>query len=98
MLEKLGMIERVGRPGDRKDYYQITRDSTARSLAARVDRLRVFEEAISDALSLKIKHADVRDRLVVHQMAYRAVISALEATVADLKTQGVSPVRRSGRA
>ncbi len=97
MLEKFGMIERVGMPGDRRDYYQITRDSTARSLSARVDRLRVFEDAISDAMTLKIAQADVRDRLVVHQKAYRAVITALEATVADLKTQD-SPTRRSKHA
>lgn len=98
MLEKLGMIERVGRPGDRKDYYQITRDSTARSLAARVERLRAFEEAMSDALMLQIDHEDVRDRLLVHQSAYRAVIAALETTVEELGSNDSIPTRRSSRA
>jgi DNA-binding transcriptional regulator GbsR (MarR family) len=98
MLTSLGMIERVGRPGDRRDYYQITRDSIARSLAEKVDRVRMIEEAVTDALRLKIGHADVRDRLVAHQMTYRAVIKALETTIADLAAQGVSPKRRSRRA
>ena len=93
LLEKLGMIERVGRPGDRKDYYQITRDSTARSLSARIDRLRVFENTIAEAMTLDIAHNDVRDRIAVHQKAYRAVIAALEQTVAELAAEQESPIR-----
>ncbi len=95
MLEKLGMVERVSRPGDRKDYYQITRDSTERSLATRIAHLRTFEEAISDALTMPIEHHDVRDRLEVHVAAYRAVIAALEGTVAALAAKNETSTRRS---
>jgi DNA-binding transcriptional regulator GbsR (MarR family) len=97
MLEKMGFIQRVSRPGDRRDYYEITRDSTARSLATRLERLRVFEEAFTDALTLKIEHADVRARLLVHQAAYRAVVDALASTVGDFGTPGSNTNSRSTR-
>jgi hypothetical protein len=35
----------------------------------------------------------VRDRLFVHQKAYRAVIAALEQTVAELAAEQESPIR-----
>ena len=97
MLEKLGFIERVSRPGDRRDYYQITRDSIERSLATKVTRLRAFQDVISAARSLPIKDADVRQRIEAHDVAHRAVLEALEGALTELKAHPHLSSARSSR-
>ena len=91
MLEKLGFLERVGRPGDRKAYYQITNDSMQRTLATRVARMREFQQAIASGISLPVA-SEIRARLRVHDKAYRTVIGALEDALVVLK---VPQVKRS---
>ena len=84
LLERIGMIEQVGRPGDRRTYYQITRDSFLRSLATRVERMTTFASALADAAALPDIDGEVRQRLAVHQSAYREVITALERAMKNL--------------
>ena len=91
MLEKLGFLERVGQPGDRKSYYRITDDSMERTLATRVARLREFQEAIATGVTLPVA-AEIRARLKLHDKAYRTVIGALEDALTALR---VSQVKRS---
>src|SRR5215216_906557 len=43
LLERMGFIERVSRPGDRKDYYQSTERSFERAIAERIRRMHQFE-------------------------------------------------------
>ncbi len=95
MLHKLGLIERVSFPGDRKDYYQVTRDSVERGLETRVLRLRAFQSAIAAASSLPIRSPEVLRRIEAHELAHRAVIEALEKVLRTLKAQHASPARRS---
>lgn len=91
MLHKLGLIERVSFPGDRKDYYQLTRDSIERGLETRVLRLRAFQSAIASAASLPIKSEEVLQRIEAHEVAHRAVIEALEGVIETLKVQRRTP-------
>jgi DNA-binding transcriptional regulator GbsR (MarR family) len=97
LLENLGFLERVGRPGDRKSYYQITDDSMERTLSTRVARLRVFQETIASGIDLPVD-SGVRARLKLHDRAYRAVIGALEDALGQMKTTGNSSTKRSRRA
>ena len=97
MLEKLGFVERVSLPGDRRDYYRITRDSIVRSLSTKLQRLRVFQDVMSDARTLPIKNADVRQRIEAHDVAHRAIIEALEGALAELKDRPQLSSARSSR-
>jgi DNA-binding transcriptional regulator GbsR (MarR family) len=92
MLHKLGLIERVSFPGDRKDYYQLTRDSIERGLETRVLRLRAFQRAIASAANLPIKSDEVLSRIEAHEVAHTAVITALEGVIETLKARN-APAR-----
>lgn len=96
LLEKLGFVERVSLPGDRKDYYQTTSDSFERAIAARVQRIRQFRELIESGMSLSLKGADVRERLEDHHLAFSALSEALEGALEELKLR--HQTARSGRA
>lgn len=49
MLERRGVIERVGRPGDRRDYYRISDDLFARIMRQRLERWRHLHAAVAEA-------------------------------------------------
>ena len=96
MLLKLGFMERVSFPGDRKDYYQLTRDSIERGLETRVVRLRAFQKAIASAASLPIRNEEVLARIEAHGLAHEAVIEALEGVIGRLKASHPTSARSSG--
>jgi len=99
MLHRIGLIERVGFPGDRKDYYQLTRDSIVRSIEARILRVEAFQKTMAGASTLPISDEDVLQRIDAHNLANRTVIEALQKIVTALKTSNPSPPphRRSSR-
>jgi len=64
LLEEKGVVERIGRRSDRRDYYQISDDILERTLEARINRFRRLHEAVSNARqTCIIKHSSVRSRL-----------------------------------
>lgn len=85
LAERMGLIERVSLPGDRKDYYQITAASLERSLEARVKRIHDFEELLDAGMRLPIKSALVRERIEDHRIAFEHAIDALELAIQQLK-------------
>lgn len=85
MLHRMGLIERVSFTGDRRDYYQITRDSIERGIETRLSRLRAFESLIASAGALPIKSDEVHRRVEAHEVAHREIIEALEHVIAKLK-------------
>src|ERR687895_1965085 len=62
-LEQLGLLERSSRPGDRRDYYVISRDVVPRSLEVRLERMRRFHDLLDKARSLPARSTTVRERL-----------------------------------
>lgn len=42
MLENWGLLERVTRPGDRRDYYHVAHDMTERLLNRQIERMQLF--------------------------------------------------------
>ena len=94
LLEQMGFIERVSMPGDRKDYYQITPQSLERSLEARVERIRAFQDLLSSGMRLPIRHADVRERLEDHRLAFEHVVEALGEALEQLRSKHQSESRR----
>src|SRR5512141_2081946 len=97
MLHRLGLIERIGVPGDRKDYYQLTRDSIERSIETRVLRIEAFQKVIASASSLPVGNADVKSRIEAHILANRALIAALRKVTTTLQTSRPSTQPRRSR-
>ena len=94
MLHRMGLIERVSFTGDRRDYYQITRDSIERGIETRLHRLRAFESLMASAAALPIKSEEVQRRIEAHELAHREIIEALEHVSASLRKSPVAARRK----
>jgi DNA-binding transcriptional regulator GbsR (MarR family) len=70
LLEQRGLLERVCRPADRRDYYSVPPDLFIHTMAQRLARWQRFHEAIGAArTSLPIRSPEVRDRLEEYEQA-----------------------------
>ena len=63
-LERLSLIERVGRPGDRRDYYAIVEDFPARVVTLKLGELQQLQTALADIRALPTVDGVVHARLV----------------------------------
>jgi DNA-binding transcriptional regulator GbsR (MarR family) len=71
LLEQRGLIERICRPADRRDYYRTLPDLFNHTMALRLTRWERFHQAITAArASLPIQSPEVRDRLEEYADAY----------------------------
>lgn len=71
LLEQRGLLERVCRPADRRDYYSVPPDLFIHTMAQRLARWQRFHEAIGAArTTLPIRSAEVRERLEEYEHAY----------------------------
>src|SRR4051812_19217559 len=71
LLEQRGMLERVCRPADRRDYYSVPRDLFLHTMDQRLARWQRFHDAIGGArTTLPIRSPEVRRRLEEYQRAY----------------------------
>ena len=87
LLERMGFIERVSLPGDRRDYYQITPRSLERALEARARRIREYQELLDAGMRLPVASPHVRERLEDHRLAFGHAIEALEQALAQLRAR-----------
>ena len=77
LLEEKGVLERVGRQSDRRDYYRISDDILERSLEQRINRWRRFHDAIANARqTCIIKHPSVKSRLEAMDNIYKYMLNA----------------------
>lgn len=85
MLEQRGVVERIGMPGDRRDYYRIADDILERSLQTRMARWRQFQQVIAGArASFPARQGDVVRRRLEHMdEAYRYLIDATTRALAE---------------
>jgi DNA-binding transcriptional regulator GbsR (MarR family) len=71
LLEQRAVLERISRPGDRRDYYRVPPDLFSHTMAQRVARWQRFHEAIAAArTSIPIRSREVLDRLEEYEDAY----------------------------
>jgi DNA-binding transcriptional regulator GbsR (MarR family) len=71
LLEERGLVERICRPADRRDYYRTLPDLFNHTMALRLTRWERFHQAITAArASLPIQSPEVRDRLEEYADAY----------------------------
>lgn len=75
-LVEQGVLERVGRPGDRKDYYRMAAESPERSLERKLSGLREFLALLDEAQRLPGQDPVVRGRLAETSALYRDVMLA----------------------
>jgi DNA-binding transcriptional regulator GbsR (MarR family) len=71
LLEQRGLLERVCRPADRRDYYRVRPDLFNHTMALRLARWERFHQAVADArTTLPIASPEVRERLEDYEQAY----------------------------
>jgi DNA-binding transcriptional regulator GbsR (MarR family) len=71
LLEQRGLLERVCRPADRRDYYSVRPDLFIQAMAQRLTRWERFHEAIATARTgLPIRSREVRERLEEYEQVY----------------------------
>ncbi len=87
LLERMGFIERVSLPGDRKDYYQSNERSFERAIAERVRRMNDLQKLIESGRELVKKCPAVRCRLDDHHLAFAHVTKALETALEELQAK-----------
>lgn len=51
LLERMRVVERSSRPGDRRDYYRLVDDLHVRMLNARLERMQATRDLLAEALS-----------------------------------------------
>ncbi len=78
MLADRGVLERVCRPADRRDYYAVAPDLFSRTMAERLRRWQRFTEAVGEARrTLPIRSKRVRLRLGGYEKAYAYMVDAI---------------------
>jgi DNA-binding transcriptional regulator GbsR (MarR family) len=71
LLEQRGLLQRVCRPADRRDYYSVPEDLFVHTMDQRLARWERFHETVGAArTSLAIRSPQVRDRLAEYEQAY----------------------------
>lgn len=95
LLRQRGVIERVSRPGDRRDYYQVAPDLFRRSMEQRLGRWQAFHEALVTLRpAVAGRDRTVDGRLEELDRAYHHMFTGIKATLDALATDR-RPARRS---
>lgn len=97
LLEDLGVIERTATPGDRQDYFRLSRQPYARMLRGVVRRMRRAREVVeSTQEALPPDVVDAQDRLAELDAFYEALIESFVNVIDawDAKRQTTAPKKR----
>lgn len=86
LLEQRGLLERVCRPADRRDYYSVPPDLFVHTMAQRLARWQRFHEVIGAArATLPIRSPEVRHRLEAYEQDYTYVSQIIRDALARWK-------------
>jgi DNA-binding transcriptional regulator GbsR (MarR family) len=79
LLESLGIIERITKPGDRRDHYQIAPDPYGQLIQGQLQRMRKTEAIVAECRQALPKGGENgRHRLVEMDRFYRYAIAETE--------------------
>jgi DNA-binding transcriptional regulator GbsR (MarR family) len=82
LLENIGILERVARPGDRRDFYRLGDDPWARLFDIARERMSRMRELLADGVtSLPPEKEEARERLAQWQDFYDYMLSHLDEKV-----------------
>lgn len=89
-LQRLGLVERDSRPGDRRDYYVIASDMPARVTARKLAELERLHATLAEARDLPGTPSIVRARLGAFGDFQQQIIDQMQRLLASLEDQGAS--------
>jgi DNA-binding transcriptional regulator GbsR (MarR family) len=98
LLEDLGVIERTATPGDRQDYFRLSRQPYARLMRGVVERMRRAREVVQGAQGeLPPDMAAAQERLAELDAFYEALIESFGNVIEawDAKRQVSAPQKRA---
>ncbi|HUU24560.1 MAG TPA: MarR family transcriptional regulator [Methyloceanibacter sp.] len=98
LLEDLGVIERTATPGDRQDYFRLSRQPYARMLRGIVERMHRAREVVERAqTALPQDMAGAQERLAELDAFYEALIDSFGNVIEawDTKRQISAPQERA---
>lgn len=87
LLEEKGIIERVSRPGDRRDYYRIASDLFVKTMEQRLAKWDRVRSAVGEAMSDTTISSTARARLKDFDSASAEMRDHLEATLVRLRNR-----------
>jgi DNA-binding transcriptional regulator GbsR (MarR family) len=87
LLEQSGFIERVSRPGDRRDYYSISPDMFERTMAERLARWHRLHDIVIYGITASDLSPAVRTRLREFEQAHNSIRDVLETALTKLRTR-----------
>jgi DNA-binding transcriptional regulator GbsR (MarR family) len=87
LLEQRGFIERMSRPGDRRDYYRIMPDLFERTMEQRLAKWHRFHEVVAYGLNELDLSPVVRHRLLDFETAYENVREVIETALAKWRAR-----------
>ena len=87
LLEHLGIVERVGRAGDRQDYYIISPDILERTVEQRLGRWqRLLDVIVSTRAAVGGQSEVIKARLEELEAAHRFTLDSMAASLADWRS------------
>lgn len=92
-LERLGLVQRRSRPGDRRDFYVIAPDMPARVVALKLSELERFESVLEAARALPDTPEAVRERLTGFADFHRRAVRLLQDLLAETEAGAAIPDR-----
>jgi DNA-binding transcriptional regulator GbsR (MarR family) len=81
LLEQRGIVERVSKPGDRRDYYRIMPDLFERTMEQRLARWHRFHEIVTYGLAELDLSPAVRNRLMDFETQQENVREVIETAL-----------------
>lgn len=82
LLRSLGLIERVARPGDRRDYLQVRGDATDVLLSLGIERLQTMREALRAMRSTTPRRSSAAARMRRIEELYDTLTARLRLELA----------------
>ena len=93
-LQRLGLVERGSRPGDRRDYYLIADDLPARVAAQKLADLERLHAALTEARDLPGTPPLVRARLGAFGAFQQQILDQMRLLLATMRSDGATDSQR----
>lgn len=85
MLEERGIIEKVAKPGDRQDYFQLAENPYEKLLIGAAERARKAQSMIGKtATKLSIEETDKITRIRAYETFYATIAQSIEDAAVQL--------------
>ncbi len=94
-LERLGFVARVGRAGDRRDYYALAPDMPARVVAQKLEELEQLQASLVEAADLPDMAAPVKARLQAFGEFQHGIIAHMRVLLESFEKSAPELSRRT---